>query len=145
MGWAVGQVTSRYRSVVGGAHTHTHTHARAHTHTHTHAPAGARSREAQAGVQRGTLFGHLEVRDRKRRQAALEVVERRLGPGEDLRFRGGLVFKAHRLLYHSTLGSRVMKKKRRREPGGEGWFINSQTRPLHANEENQTTRKGTSA
>ena len=26
-------------------------------------------------------------------------------------FRGGLVFKAHRLLYHSTLGSRVMKKK----------------------------------
>ena len=27
------------------------------------------------------------------------------------RFRGGLVFKAHRLLYNSTLGSRVMKKK----------------------------------
>jgi len=30
------------------------------------------------------------------------------------RFRGGLVFKAHRLLYHSTLGLRVIKKKRRR-------------------------------
>ena len=29
------------------------------------------------------------------------------------RFRGGLVFEAHRLLYHSTLGSRVNKKKRR--------------------------------
>ena len=29
------------------------------------------------------------------------------------RFRGGLVFKAHRLLYHSTLGLRVIKKKRR--------------------------------
>ena len=29
------------------------------------------------------------------------------------RFRGGLVFKAHRLLHHSTLGSRVTKKKRR--------------------------------
>ena len=28
-------------------------------------------------------------------------------------FRGGLVFKAHRLLYRSTLGSRVIKKKRR--------------------------------
>jgi len=28
------------------------------------------------------------------------------------RFRGGLVFKAHRLLHHSTLGSRVIKKKR---------------------------------
>jgi len=27
-------------------------------------------------------------------------------------FRGGLVFKAHRWLYHSTLGSRVIKKKR---------------------------------
>jgi len=28
------------------------------------------------------------------------------------RFRGGLVFKAHRLMYHSTLGSRVIKKKK---------------------------------
>jgi len=27
-------------------------------------------------------------------------------------FRGGLVFKAHRLLYHSTLGLRVTKKKK---------------------------------
>ena len=32
------------------------------------------------------------------------------------RFRGGLVFKAHRLLYHSTPGSRV-KKKKRKAPG----------------------------
>ena len=30
------------------------------------------------------------------------------------RFRGGLVFKAHRLLYHLTLGSRVKEKKRKR-------------------------------
>ena len=29
------------------------------------------------------------------------------------RFRGGLVFKAHRLAYHSTLGWRVIKKKKR--------------------------------
>jgi len=29
------------------------------------------------------------------------------------RFRGGLVFKAHRLVYHSTLGSRVIKKKKK--------------------------------
>ena len=28
------------------------------------------------------------------------------------RFRGGLVFKAHSLLYHSTLGSKVIKKKK---------------------------------
>ena len=39
------------------------------------------------------------------------------------RFRGGLVFKAHRLLYHSTLGSRVTKKKRRRL----GWTLASST------------------
>ena len=36
------------------------------------------------------------------------------------RFRGGLVFKAHRRLYHSTLDLRVIKKKKkvtgRREP-----------------------------
>ena len=30
------------------------------------------------------------------------------------RFRGGLVFKAHRLLYHSTLGLIVKKKRTRR-------------------------------
>ena len=29
------------------------------------------------------------------------------------RFRGGLVFKAHRILYYSTLGLRVIKKRRR--------------------------------
>ena len=29
------------------------------------------------------------------------------------KFRGGLVFKAHRLVYHSTLGSRVIKKKKK--------------------------------
>ena len=29
------------------------------------------------------------------------------------RFRGGLVFQAHRLVYHSTLGLRVMKKKQK--------------------------------
>jgi len=29
------------------------------------------------------------------------------------RFRGGLVFKAHRLLYHSTLALRVITKKKR--------------------------------
>jgi len=29
------------------------------------------------------------------------------------RFRGGLVFKAYRLVYHSTLGCRVIKKKKK--------------------------------
>ena len=31
------------------------------------------------------------------------------------RFRGGLVFKAHGLLYHSTLGLRVIKKKKKNQ------------------------------
>ena len=30
------------------------------------------------------------------------------------RFRGGLVFKAHRLVYHSTLGWRIIKKKKKK-------------------------------
>ena len=30
------------------------------------------------------------------------------------RFRGGLVFKANRLLHHSTVGSRVIKKKKKK-------------------------------
>ena len=29
------------------------------------------------------------------------------------RFQGGLVVKAHRLVHHSTLGSRVIKKKKK--------------------------------
>ena len=37
-----------------------------------------------------------------------------LGFGARGLFRGGLVLKAHRSLYHSTLGSRVIKTKKRR-------------------------------
>jgi len=33
------------------------------------------------------------------------------------RFRGGLVFEAHRLFYHSTLGLRVTTKKKRDQAG----------------------------
>ena len=36
------------------------------------------------------------------------------------RFRGGLVFKEHRLVYHPTLGGSVIKKRRRRECRGTG-------------------------
>jgi len=31
--------------------------------------------------------------------------------------RGGLVFKAHRLVYHLTLGVKVIKKKKKKELG----------------------------
>ena len=39
------------------------------------------------------------------------------------RFRGGLVIKAHRLLYHSTLGLRVIKRREKKpgSPPGMGW------------------------
>jgi len=33
-----------------------------------------------------------------------------------VRARGGLVFKAHRLSYHSTLGLRVIKRKKKESP-----------------------------
>jgi len=37
------------------------------------------------------------------------------------RFRVGLVFKAHRLVYHSTLGWRVIKKKKKKKKKGSGF------------------------
>ena len=48
------------------------------------------------------------------REAAQIPLFRRALPaaGKPDRFRGGLVFKAHRLLYHSTLSLRVIKKKK---------------------------------
>ena len=44
-------------------------------------------------------------------QAQFSIYEHPLGRNVK-RFRGGLVSKAHILLYHSTLGSRVIKKKK---------------------------------
>jgi len=50
------------------------------------------------------------------------------------RFRGGLVFKAHRLLYHSTLGLRVIKKKKMRRAVGaqlyRGTLLTRNSTPL---------------
>ena len=42
------------------------------------------------------------------------------------RFRGGLVFKAHRLLYHSTLGLRVIKQKKKQERKGNRGRLRSE-------------------
>ena len=59
---------------------------------------------------------HLDVTRTKVRLVLLErlghiilLEERGLGNVE--RFRGGLIFQAHRLLYHSTLRSRVIKQR----------------------------------
>ena len=92
----------------------------------THTPNGRQNRR--------DIGGFLQIRNRSdarcvacRRSVAktlsagqvrLRVLPERLG-GSGFRvwglplFRGGLVFKAHRLLYHSTLGLRVIKKKKK--------------------------------
>ena len=68
-------------------------------------------------------------RRRKPRQLldlAAEVDEKRVEPDPlpdvlaPCLFRGGLVFKAHRLLYHSTLGLGVIEKKRGTEVDERG-------------------------
>jgi len=67
--------------------------------------------------------GYTSVRRTFARRAA-----RRRQQGSDLkRFRGGLAFKAHRLLYHSTLGLGVIKKKKMRTWGGVWGFPNAPT------------------
>ena len=45
--------------------------------------------------------------------AARVAIQAQLPHRNEKRFRGGLVFKAHRWLYRSTLDSRVIKKKRK--------------------------------
>ena len=61
----------------------------------------------------------VEHQIKRHRHAAVEI-EKLMGPFKVRllhrnvqRFRGGLVFKAHRLVYHSTLGLRVIKKIKR--------------------------------
>ena len=44
----------------------------------------------------------------------METRNLQLGGAEPL-VRDGLVFKAHRLVYHSTLGLRVIKKKKKKK------------------------------
>ena len=55
---------------------------------------------------------------------AMEVLDLRITSSQNVkRFRGGLSFQAHRLSYHSTLGLRVMKEKRRRFGGDRAeWY-----------------------
>ena len=62
-----------------------------------------------AGAQAEALEG-VEVKPCPR-PANKSIVNAYSWQRNEMRFRGGLVFKAHRWLYHSTLGSRVVKKK----------------------------------
>jgi len=53
---------------------------------------------------------HYLYREKKQNSYKLKLLDDT--SGNETRFRGGLAFKAHRLLYHSTLGLRVIKKKK---------------------------------
>ena len=66
--------------------------------------AGPRSACAVQGSGAGEILGQLGLRGTGVNQLLHRNVQR---------FRGGLVFKAHRHLYHSTLGLRVIKKKKK--------------------------------
>jgi len=59
------------------------------------------------------LFSKRRLAVRKR---SISLANKGCGTSRNVkRFRGGLVFEAHRLLYHSTLGSRVIKKKKKKD------------------------------
>ena len=79
------------------------------THTHTRPPPLSLSpslslrHRGEEAIHRKLCQDPLASRSLKEEQLLRRNVKR---------FRGGLVFQAHRLLYHSTLGLRVIKKKR---------------------------------
>ena len=76
-----------------------------------------RARESEGVREREREREAVPPLDRRRPDASLQEGERK----EQLlcrnltRFRGGLVFKAHRLVYHSNLGSKEVKKKEQRK------------------------------
>jgi len=76
----------------------------------------ARERERESEREREKASEREREREREREtglgRQAIEGVRNRLEQNALLRFRDGLVFKAHRLLYHSTLGLRVIEKKK---------------------------------
>ena len=90
------------------SHPHTHTpthppiHPSTHPHTHTHTPAFSLS----------SAITHTHTPSMAR------GCECCCGEPSAPRFRGWLVFKAHRLVCHSTLGLRVIKKKTIEPLGG---------------------------
>ena len=61
------------------------------------------------------------------------------------RFRGGLVFKAHRLVYHFTLGLRVIKKKKKLcravSPCLKGMLSRAQNHPVESMVKNAMAAK----
>jgi len=80
------------------------------------APTRGASTQVREGVHRGAAVHDRVGEDGGLVRHRVARLDRRLdNAGRRVRnvqrFRGGLVFKAHRLLYHSTLGLRVIKKR----------------------------------
>ena len=94
--------------------------------TPTGGPAREREREGSTstGPPPSCWFAKMScARANTKRQCGEQLLSRNVK-----RFRGGLVFKAHRLLYHSTLGLRVIKKKKKK------WRGNTKRREVWAHE-----------
>ena len=60
------------------------------------------------------------VSNRQSSQLAESSIQEQLPRKNVKRFRGGLGLEVHRLVYHSTLGWRVIKKKKRLDPAPPG-------------------------
>ena len=56
-------------------------------------------------------------------QPTAQILATNLTIGPHNLFRGGLVFKAHKLVYHSTLGVRVIKRERERKREREAGYL----------------------
>ena len=72
------------------------------------------------------LFGVVRVREAEAKQPLVRQVLATpscIRKTSEQRFRGGLVFKAHRLLYHSTLGLRGIKNKKKFAPANDLIFL----------------------
>ena len=63
----------------------------------------------------GPIVSKIDTRDDNRQKESGTPYDSQLLHRNVQRFRGGLVFKAHGLLYHSTLGLRVIKKKKKKK------------------------------
>jgi len=82
---------------------------------------GRRRRKQKSGVGGGGSIGEEASTDLSLKEQLLRTNVKR--------FRGGLEFKADRLVYHSTLGSRVTKKKKKGRDVGGGPALLAGTRP----------------
>jgi len=104
----------RMRTPPVSLHPHLHDHPRSLDHIPQYTPAVCAGRQPHAATtvlarlgRKGLVCEHLQF------LVPRTCIVEQLFHRNVKRFRGGLVVKAHRWLYHSTLGSRVIKKKKK--------------------------------